>query len=156
MKLELHATQPVGNVDIIDAFDEDSPGMGVVVGDAWRLGVGLFVKGLRGGAVDEGSEDLHALDALACWRRHDWDGGRGLEECCGMELGLTVTEVGASRRGEETLKVYGARLRNVRRRKPANRGAISMPRGSAVGLLAQSQAFAAPVTAPLSELSQVD
>lgn len=76
----------------------------MVVGDAWRLGVGLFVKGLRGGAVDEGSEDLHALDALARRRRHDWDGGREVEDRCGMDLGLTVAEVVASSRGEETFK----------------------------------------------------
>jgi hypothetical protein len=70
VQLELHSTQPVGNVHIVDALHENGPGVGVVVGDARGLGVGLVVEWLCCGAVDERAEDLHAFDALACRRRH--------------------------------------------------------------------------------------
>lgn len=70
VQLELHPAQPVCDVDIVDALDEDGPRVRVVVGDAGGLGVGLFVKRARRCSVDEGSEDLDAFDALACWRRH--------------------------------------------------------------------------------------
>jgi hypothetical protein len=70
VQLKLHAAKPVGDVDIVDALDEDGPGVGVVVGDAGGFGVCLLVKGARSGAVDEGPKYLHALHTLACWRRH--------------------------------------------------------------------------------------
>ena len=70
VEFELYAAQPVGDVDVVDALDEDGPGVGVVVGHAGGFGVGLFVEWFGGGAVDEGAEDLHAFDAHACWRRH--------------------------------------------------------------------------------------
>ena len=70
MELKLNAPEPVRDVDVVDALDEDGPRVRVVVGGAGGLGVGLFVKGARGRAVDEGPEDLDAFNALARWRRH--------------------------------------------------------------------------------------
>ena len=70
VQLELHAPEPVGDVDVVDALDEDGPGVGVVVGDAGGFGIGLFVERAGRGAVDEGTEYLHAFYALAGWRRH--------------------------------------------------------------------------------------
>ena len=66
VKLELNTPKPVGNVHIVDALDENSPGVRVVVWNAGRFGICLFVEGSCCCSVDEGSEYLHALDALAC------------------------------------------------------------------------------------------
>lgn len=76
VEFELDAPQPVGDVDVVDALDEDGPGVGVVFGDAGGFRVGLVVERAGRGAVDEGAEYLHAFDALACWRRHGGQWGR--------------------------------------------------------------------------------
>jgi hypothetical protein len=70
VELELNPAQPVGDVDIVDTLDEDGPGVGVVLGDTRRFGVGLFVKELGRRAVDEGAVYLHPLDPLPCCWRH--------------------------------------------------------------------------------------
>lgn len=70
VQLELHAPQPVGDVDVVDALDENGPGVGVVVGYSWGFGVGLGIERPGGGAVNKGAEYLHAFYALACWRCH--------------------------------------------------------------------------------------
>jgi GNAT superfamily N-acetyltransferase len=83
VEFELHPTQPVCDVHVVNALHEDGPGVGVVVGDAGGFGVRLFVEWLGGGAVDEGTEYLHAFYALPCWRRH----GDGSEEALTTDVG---------------------------------------------------------------------
>lgn len=100
VELELHPAQPVGNIHIVDALDEDCPGVRVVVGDAWRFGVRLLVEGTRGGAVDKGPEYLDAFDALPCGWRHG-EAGCGCEDegkdfllnCSGNDSALTAGQV---------------------------------------------------------------
>ena len=75
VKLELHAPQPVGYVGVVNALDKHLPRMCVVIGNAWRFGVRLFIEDTGGRAVDEGPEYLHSFDALACaagWRHSEW------------------------------------------------------------------------------------
>ena len=70
VEFELYPAQPVGDVDIVDALDEDGPGVGVVLGDAGWFGVGFFVEELGRRAIDEGAVYLHPLDSLSCCWRH--------------------------------------------------------------------------------------
>lgn len=64
MEFELHAPEPVGDVGVVYALDEDFPGVGVVVGDPGGFGVAEGVEGAGGGAVDEGAVDGEGFDAF--------------------------------------------------------------------------------------------
>lgn len=74
VKLKLHTPQPVGYVGVVEALDENLPGVRVVVGNTSRSRVGIG-EGQSGAANDEGPADLRQLDALAelVWWCH---GGR--------------------------------------------------------------------------------
>lgn len=75
MELELNATKPVCYICIINAFDENRPGMSVCIGHACRLGICLVVEGHGCTANDEWPSDLNELDALAVLvRRSHGDG----------------------------------------------------------------------------------
>lgn len=71
VQLELDTAQPICDVCVLEAFDEDGPRVRVVVrhADGARVRLG---EGHGGAADDEGAADLRELDALAelVWRRH--------------------------------------------------------------------------------------
>lgn len=73
VKLKLNAPKPVRNVHIVDALDENGPRVRVIIWNAGRLGVGLFVEGPCCCSVNERSKYLNALDTLACrWCHLVW------------------------------------------------------------------------------------
>lgn len=74
MQLELDFFQPVGDVFVVDAFDEDAPLVGVV-----GRGIGrplLGVEGLRFAAKDEWAEDGDLLQGSVS-RREQWGADSG-------------------------------------------------------------------------------
>ncbi len=70
VQFELHATQPVEDVSVLDSLDEHLPGVCVIGRHTDRAGIVRVVEGTRSGAVYEGSEDLNPLDTLARRRCH--------------------------------------------------------------------------------------
>ena len=73
MQLKLNPPEPVGDVGVVDALDEDLPRMCVIIRYARWLGVVLGIEGTRRGSENEGSCDLRAFSTLAqiVGRRHD-------------------------------------------------------------------------------------
>lgn len=71
MQFELHLFEPVCYIGVVDSFDEDGPGVCVVVGHSCWFGILDRIEGFRACAVHEGTEYGYAFDALcASWWCH--------------------------------------------------------------------------------------
>lgn len=64
MQLELNFLEPISNIRIIHTLHKHSPAMRMVRWYAVRLRILDIVEWSRGGAIDERTHHLHALDAL--------------------------------------------------------------------------------------------
>lgn len=71
MKFELDFLEPVSDIDIVYTFDEDCPGMSVVLGYSSWFGVLYWIKEFCCCAINEWTIYLYTFKALLCRRRHD-------------------------------------------------------------------------------------